>query len=415
MSNYICKAPFFTAEIFGDGRVFCCCPAYTKIKEIGNIYCQTWDEVWNSDIAREFREKIKKGDYSSCYTNFCDPQFFPLCQELKYVDPEKLDINNPKARIVKLSMDASCNVACTICRSKIRCNQDESRTRFLDSKTDIILETLKDAEIVNFTGSGDPFASKHVRRLIKIINEKYPNIKFNFHTNGTLCDERNLKELGVIDKLSTIEISLHSATKSTYDKIVKYGNWERVNKNLDFLSGLIKQGKLDELQLNFVVFSENFRAIPDFIELCKKYNAKAFLWQYRPMGGIYDFDSVDVTSPLHKNHKEFIQIMTNIDSNNPNLFMSPLFKKYTQIKDVEQYNLFASIIANQIAERYESKHCAFDKRFQALENSVQILLDKVGTSKVDKILLFFKKIFSLKNKYKKIINKEKLLRFWHRN
>ncbi len=399
MQNNICKAPFFTAEIFGGGQVYLCCPSYTKIDAIGNIFKQNWDEIWNSSEAVEFRNKIKQCDYSDCNMNYCTPGFFPMCHELKYIPSDKLDINNPKARLVKFSLDNSCNVACTICRDKVHCN-NPAWTEFLNSKIeDVFLPILKDAEIVNFTGTGDPFASKHNRKFIKIITEKYPHIKFDFHTNGILCNRENLEELGVLDKLSTIQISLHSATKETYDKIVKYGNWEKLNKNLEFLAQLIENGKLNELQLNFVVLSENYKDIPAFIELCKKYKAKAFLWQYRDIEGVYDYDSVNVCSPLHPEHKNFIKIMTQLDTTNPNLFITPVLKKYTQIKNVDEYYLYASLFALQAAERYESKNGILHQI--AKKEKTNETAEKQNQAEVkEKKLSLFEKIFSVKNETK---------------
>lgn len=395
----ICKAPFFTAEVFGAGQVYLCCPSYTKLNSIGNIFNQDWDEIWNSPDAVAFREKIKRGDYSDCNMNYCNPDFFPFCREVSYINPEKLDFNNPKARIIKFSLDRSCNVACTICRGKLYCNEPK-RVEFLDSHIEkTFLPILKDAEIVNFTGTGDPFASKHDRKFVKAITKKYPHMKFDFHTNGILCDEKNLSELGVIDKLSTIQISIHSATKETYDKIVKNGNWEKLNHNLEFLSDLLGKGKLNELQLNFVILSENYKDIPAFVELCKKYKAKAFFWQYRDIEGVYDYDSVNICSPLHREHKEFVQIMTNLDTSNPDLFLSPLLKKYTQIKDVEQYYLYASLFSNQAMERYETKNGIFKNTFHQIEN-IKNALNKTNKNNSSNNISCMEKIFSVKNEYR---------------
>ncbi len=377
-----CYAPFFTAEIFGRGIVYLCCPSYTKLEYIGNIFEQSWDEIWNCEAAKKFREKILKGDFSECNTNFCNPDFFPMCHEVKYIDSNKLDFNNPKARLIKFSMDNSCNVACTICRNEIRCN-DPARVEFLDSHIEkTFLPILKDAEIVNFTGTGDPFASKHDRKFIKLITEKYPHIKFDFHSNGILCDQKNLENLNVIDKLSTIQISLHSAKKETYDKIVKFGNWEKLNNNLEFLKNLIEIGKLNELQLNFVILSENYKDIPEFIELCKKYKAKAFFWQYRDIKGVYDYDSVNVFSPLHKNHIDFIKIINNIPKDDPNIFMSPLLRKYTQIKNIYEYDLYSSIFANQMQERYETKDSIFHHQFDDMNRKLEDMNKKLEDLKI---------------------------------
>lgn len=398
MKNNICKAPFFTAEIFGRGDVYLCCPSYTKLNAIGNIFTQSWDEIWNSKEAVEFRNKIKNSDYSDCNMNYCNPGFFPFCREVAYVDPAKLDYDNPKVRIIKFSLDRSCNVACTICRDKVYCNE-ECRTNFLNSKIDEVFMPLLDGvEIVNFTGTGDPFASKHDREFIKRIAQKYPNIRYDFHTNGILCSKENLERMGVIDKLSTIQISLHSATEETYNKIVKFGNWELLNKNLEFLSHLIEQNKLNELQLNFVVLSENYKDIPAFIQLCKKYHAKAFLWQYRDIEGVYDYDSVNVCYPLHREHASFIRIMTELDTSNPDLFISPLLRKYTQIKNVDEYLLYADIFSNQNNERYESKNGILGPRLFNIEQQIKQLQLSMEDNKVKKDNIL-KRIFSVENKY----------------
>ena len=273
-----------------------------------------------------------------------------------------------------------------------RANYRYSRTFVCE---DVFLPLLKDVEIVNFTGVGDPFASKHVRTFVKRIVEKYPNMRFDFHSNGVLCDEKMLTELGVVDKLSTIQISLHSATKETYDKIVKYGNWERLNDNLEFLSNLIKKGRLHELQLNFVILSENYKDIPDFIELCKKYNAQAYFWQYRDINGVYDFDSVNIFSPLHREHKNLIKLLTNLDLSNPNLHVSPLLKQYIQIKNIDEYYMYANIFANQMLERYETENSIFlsaDSKLEKRISKIEQILENQS-----KKLSLIQKIFSITN------------------
>ena len=399
--NSLCKGPFFTAEIFDNGDVYCCCPDYIKIGKIGNIFEQSWDEVWNSDIAQNFRNKILAGDYSLCKSSFCEPNFLPLCHELNSPCLKELDFNNPKPKIVKFSTDPSCNVACTICRGGVFCNGNPERTKWLDAQIEpVFLPILKDVEIVNFTGSGDPFASKHFRNFIKIIAKTYPNIKFDLHTNGTLCDENNLKELGILDRLSTIQISLHSASKEVYDKIVLKGNWERLNKNLEFLAGLIEKNKLYELQLNFVITSVNYKDIPAFIELCKKYHAKAFLWQYRDLFGGGDYDELNICSPIHRNHNEFIKIMTSPEvAQAQNVFMSPLLRKFSQINNVEQYNSFSTILIDIITERYESKFSATNRRFENIECRLNHLEGRLNNNPLCTKRNLWQKIFSVTNEY----------------
>ena len=108
--------------------------------------------------------------------------------------------------------------------------------------TDYIL--LKNAETVCMNGGGDCLASRQGRALLERIAEVYPNIKFDLHTNGLLCNEKLLKELNILDRLSVVEISLHRTTKNTYDKIVLGSDWEKLLKILNGLHILKNKASL---------------------------------------------------------------------------------------------------------------------------------------------------------------------------
>lgn len=108
--------------------------------------------------------------------------------------------------------------------------------------TDYIL--LKNAETVCMNGGGDCLASRQGRALLERIAEVYPNIKFDLHTNGLLCNEKLLKELNILDRLSVVEISLHATTKNTYDKIVLGSDWEKLLKILNGLHILKNKASL---------------------------------------------------------------------------------------------------------------------------------------------------------------------------
>ena len=95
------------------------------------------------------------------------------------------------------------------------------------------LPILKNCEIVSLNGSGEVFASSHCKKLVKAIVEKYPNIKFDIHTNGTLCTNELCDKLGITEKIVSVDISLHSATEKTYNKIMLGSSYKNVIKNND--------------------------------------------------------------------------------------------------------------------------------------------------------------------------------------
>lgn len=63
-------------------------------------------------------------------------------------------------------------------------------------------------------------------RLAKV----YPKLEFHIQTNGILCNEKNMRELGMYDQTSLVGVSIHAVTKETYDKIVVGGDFESIWK-----------------------------------------------------------------------------------------------------------------------------------------------------------------------------------------
>ena len=69
-------------------------------------------------------------------------------------------------------------------------------------------------------------------------------------------------------------VSLHAMKEKTYNKIVRGGNYKKVIENLEYLSSLKKQGKIERLELHFTVTSLNYKEIPDIIKYTRKLGAK---------------------------------------------------------------------------------------------------------------------------------------------
>lgn len=110
--------------------------------------------------------------------------------------------------------------------------------KFVAMIDDYFIPMLKNTELILIDGSGEVFCSKFGRQFIRKVCDKYPKIRFEILTNGFLCNEKNLKELGLYDKLSLITVSLHATTKETYEKIVKGIDFDKVIENIKFLSSV---------------------------------------------------------------------------------------------------------------------------------------------------------------------------------
>lgn len=301
-----CTQPFTHIEIYENGDVFNCCPAFLDYKSIGNIFENSFEQVWNSEKVIELREKVLNNDFSLC-SDLCPRKL----EENKSPREEHFNptmIEYPK--IISISSDNICNVRCKICRDDFF-KSPISDEVFESKIKDTILPIFKNAHSIRFGCSGEPFASRKEKTLMKSISETYPNIKYHIHTNGILGDKKLLDELGIYEKINIMTVSIHSASRWTYNKIVRGGNYDKMLKNLKLYSEMKEQNLIDNLRMIFVVYSENYKEMPKFIELAKKHNANPEFWAYRinetELGRNYE--KYSIIEPTHKEHKNLVKIL----------------------------------------------------------------------------------------------------------
>lgn len=306
----VCRVPFEFLEIYEDGSVNCCCPWYNNFLSLGNVYNTKFEDVWNSEVAIDLRTRLLNNDYSLCNLEIC-PTFR---NEHLLFDPEVTNytpVTKKYPRVVNFCHDNECNAFCTICRDSIIRNSDDELAIKNKNIEDVFLPLLKDAEKVSICGKGDPFASRNCRNLISAIAATYPNIKFDFITNGVLANKKMLTELGVLDKIVGVTISPHSVRKETYDKIVRGGNFNKVLENIKMFSKMKKEEKIEEFTLIFVVHSVNYREMPAFVEFAEKHNAKPVFWEYRKTCAEMEknYEEVAIFEPTHRDHHKLIEVL----------------------------------------------------------------------------------------------------------
>lgn len=331
----ICPNPFENIEIDSEGDVYTCCINWINNYSIGNIYDNSLDEIWNGQKVQKLRENILKGDYSLCSQEFCQ-----YCTSGNIPNPSFLMKDEFKVKmkkypsVVKLSYDKECNIACRICRDDIIKNTQEEYKKLDKIFKKYILPSLKNAKTVIINAHGDPFGSRHCRKVIKVISEKYPEIKFDFHTNGTLCDEKQFERLKIKEKINTMRISVSATTSETYGKIVKNGDklFKKLKSNLEFLSQLQRERQF-EFYMHFVVSSKNYKEMGDFAEMAVSYNAIPCYWEYTPncVSFAKNLDeSWIITDAKNPEYKQFKKAVKDKRLNNFELYMSPLLIKIRQ-------------------------------------------------------------------------------------
>ena len=228
-------------------------------------------------------------------------------------------------------------------------------------------------------GSGDCLASRHGRILLKRIAEEYPKIKFDLHTNGLLCNEKLLKELNILDRLSVVEISLHASIKETYDKIVLGSDWNKVIKNIEWLSELKKQGKLDDLLLFFVVDNINYKEMPDFVKLAEKYGAQAYFWTYRNWGVQNEKEAreMSIFDKRHRDYNELVKVLHNDIFNSKNCHLNPMLLEISKSNEIKRTKKEEKESKKWHNVKIKSKKCLKYRLLKYIYKRVKKLSDKL--------------------------------------
>ncbi|MGN0929143.1 MAG: radical SAM protein [Alphaproteobacteria bacterium] len=308
MKTY-CKFPFENVIIEAGGYVYFCCSAYNNHYCLGNFFENSFEEIWYGDKAIEFRKSILDKSYKYCNLKKCS-QFCEFDKEnLSKKEMETL-LKPPYPKKVYLSHTDSCNVRCMMCRDNITC-ETKQETEYLNNFTDKIIDICKNAEIIYMNGCGEFLTSPHSKNLIKKLTDKYPHLKFELSTNGLLFNKKNIKEIGLEGKIKEISISIHSATKETYEKIVRGGKWEQLLQNLEYIKSLNNT----EINFNFVIHSLNYKEMPAFVKMANKYNATALFWRMDNWSNSQmsqDFNIYTCWKPWHSDYKNFLKTLNKL-------------------------------------------------------------------------------------------------------
>lgn len=341
LNDRFCMRPFEHLEIHNEStttdkiRTYCCCPTWIKTS-FGYIYDpeisqnsfllkKSFDEVWNSDKAIDFRKSVLDGSFKYCHIDRCPYiQHNTLPYKKNYLEfinqTIKDDYKISSPRELNLCYDRSCNLACPSCRKNfmyIKKDTDEYKLKI--QLNSLILDFIHKDNFylqINCTGSGDPFASNIFQDFLSRIDyQKNNKIKILLQTNGVLFTEENWKKIQNISKLDykSVLISLDAAKEETYNKIRVGGDWKKLMKNLDFIANLYYEYLLDYVQLDFVVQQQNYKEIPAYIEKARNYGFGVYFsrllnwdtWNEN------EFNRHDIFNINHPDHEEFLSIINN--------------------------------------------------------------------------------------------------------
>ena len=324
-----CNVPFRNMVLKSNGDVCFC--SWSSMHVLGNIFKtpDIYNNIWNGDAARIFRESIFDGSFKYCGDYCCHliegtgpvqingsanklmNDYFTMginSNEKRYIKDKSAFVKNPPMNLT-LSTTSSCNLRCSSCRDLV--SKDPKTKDEMDLYEARRMSLVADAETIFFGSYGEITVNElDTKMLFSYSSKELHNIKrIILQTNGILFTKEYWDKITffIKKKISSIEISVDAATEATYRLNRRGGDWKKLWENIEFLSSL----KYPWLQLNFLVQKNNYKEIVPFIDLAKKYNAAAHFQLIYNWGTYTDeeFKKIDILNPLHPEHKELIKLL----------------------------------------------------------------------------------------------------------
>ena len=260
-----CRTMLNHLEIFRDGDTRCCCTTFVR-QNLDNMMEKSVSELWNSAKHRIMCLSTENRTYS-----FCDKTMCPLFVEKKEAKGNSLGLDRPyrsmtpAPEVLALGHDASCNLACVTCRREICFAKGEEREKVNRVTDKIRKDYLPACSFLILAGDGEVFASPAYREIYESpdCNPRYIRLL----SNGMLFTPVNWERFKK-NKTGRImlTVSIDAASKQTYERIRRNGNFDTLKQNMEFAAGLRKKGELCYFRMNFVVQRDNYREMVPFVQ-----------------------------------------------------------------------------------------------------------------------------------------------------
>jgi uncharacterized protein YbaR (Trm112 family) len=339
LATSFCDVPWRRFEVYQQGHVFVCCMGWLPIS-LGNIFSDSLEGMWNSSLAQKIRGSILDGSFRYCSKTQCPliaarvlPQKGAASSTTRRrpsaADPtEGLDPSQftPRVRhapeILRVGYDTSCNLACPQCRGDFFVMNSDEQERMDRDFSPFLLSAAASVDTFYINGSGEVFASKHCRRLLRLLKrEQFPRLKFWLVSNGQLLNERAFRDFDLHGRMREIQVSIDAARAETYSVVRRGGDFKKLLSCLAFLDSLRRTGNEEFMfGISFVVSSMNFREMPEFVRLGKEFSVDAvFFGMIQNWGHLSqaEFARLDIGNPAHPRHKEFLNVLESAELADP--------------------------------------------------------------------------------------------------
>lgn len=331
-----CLSPWVQVAINSNGNVGLCGCGRWQPLQIGNIFKNSLEDLLKNSIAKNIRQSIIDGTYIYCDSLRCGimrhdglNSHDTLPESVKWAieDSERFFIPHH----IVISLDRTCNLYCPSCRHSVIKIEDKEKQRelsniltknLLNKPTDKRIELTLDTE-------GEVFASNLLLDFIGGISSKdFPNIEFDFLSNGILAPKRWHRLGDMQQHVKKISVSFDSPDPATYEKLRRGGDWNDLVDALNFLK--IKKQELGmKFNVRMVVQKDNYHQMKQFYDFSKNMGADDIQFQRITNWGTFtkdQFADIDVFDPVNPLYNDAIQHLQTVEKLPDTLFWHGLLR-----------------------------------------------------------------------------------------
>jgi len=319
-----CHRPFTSVYLAPEGEVWPCSWMHFLI---GNLYEQDLGEIWDGEAAKAARQSILDGSFAFCRKTSCPFLERDDLPDLTEEELQKCAVAEKTPQFINIANDRICNIACTTCRDSIYCPEVGEREK-IDGALERLLPYADRAKTLNMNGQGEFLANPAFIRLLEKMRPEQKNVSLSFETNGVLFDEAHWKRFSHLGEHNiSVTVTLNSLQRKVYQYLSGgYDHLETVLKNLRFLSGLRREGTINQLNVAMVVQESNFWEIPDYVHTLA--HSGEFEIDGITLRPVYNWFKMNpetywfknILNPLHPYHKAYLKILADECWNDPKVY-----------------------------------------------------------------------------------------------
>lgn len=334
LTGQYCHHPFNTITVDGSGEVYMCiCQAWLPIS-VGKIWnFDTFEDIVNSDRAKEIQASILDGSY-----RYCDHTACGLIQEGNL---ESSIQGRPNTITwINFALDSSCNLTCPSCRTEFKFINEDSGQDFKTRMGIVdhliwLIENRKHWLKFSLSSDGDPFASIIYRHLLsKLDLNNKSDVEIELITNGILVKAHWHKLKKIHNNIVRTKISFDAASEAVYNITRRGGDWNKLLESVEYVVNWKKETASNmTLTSNFVVQTANYKEMASYVELCDSLGFDEINFQkIMDWGTFKDFSNQAVWDSAHPLHHDFISELSNPILNNPKVNFTNLTMIKNEIK-----------------------------------------------------------------------------------